>query len=96
MNNYAAVKSIQSKLSIGLFVSLLSIFFILWLVLSYSIQHYTDNYTVSRLEHDVETLLSAIEFDQNNHLLLNQQRINAIYKRPFSGHYYTIGYQQKL
>ncbi|MFK5986739.1 MAG: sensor histidine kinase [Pseudomonadota bacterium] len=87
------MKSIQSRLAAGLFLSLLSIFIILWFLVSSSIVQLAENYIASRLQHDIETLLSSISFDQNNNLILNQEKINPIYKHPFSGHYYSINYQ---
>jgi len=90
------MRSIQSRLTLGLLISLLTIFMALWLLVSYSIQELAENYTASRLHHDIETLLNAIEFDQQDNLTLNQERINPIYKRPFSGHYYTIHYNQTI
>jgi len=88
------MKSIQSRLATGLFISLLGIFIVLWMLVSNSIQELAEEYTASRLHHDIETLLSAVSFDQKGSLSLNQERINPIYKRPFSGHYFSIRNQQ--
>ncbi|MFK5893376.1 MAG: HAMP domain-containing sensor histidine kinase, partial [Pseudomonadota bacterium] len=88
------LKSIQSRLTTGLLISLLTIFISLWLLVSESIQELAESFTASRLHHDVETLLSGVYFDQHGMLQLNQERINLIYKQPFSGHYYSIQYQQ--
>lgn len=90
------MKSIQSKLATGLLISLIIVFLILWYAVSYNIQKLSENYIASRLEHDVETLLTAISFDKNNKLSISEQHINSIYKRPFSGHYYTIQHKQRL
>lgn len=94
------MNSIQSKLASGLLISLIFVFLILWLTVSYNIQklseNYSENYIASRLEHDIETLLTAISFDKTNTLAINERYINSIYKRPFSGHYYTIKHKQTL
>ena len=90
------MKSIQSRLTTGLLISLLTIFFILWVLVSERIQELAESYTASRLHHDVETMVSAVNFDQQGKLSLNKDRINPIYKQPFSGHYYSIQYQQTL
>lgn len=95
LTGFFSRQSIQSRLSFGLLLSLCGVFVILWLIVSYSIQQLAESYTASRLQHDIETLLSAIHFDPQNKLLLNQKRINPIYNRPFSGHYYHIQYQNK-
>ena len=90
------MNSIQSRLASGLLISLILVFLILWLTVSNSVQKLSENYIASRLKHDVETLLTAISFTKSNTLTINEQYINSIYKRPFSGHYYTIQHKQTL
>jgi signal transduction histidine kinase len=82
--------SIQSRLSTGLTISLIAMFITLWLLISNGVQSLAENYIASRLHHDIETILTSIEFDKNKTLILNSDRIDTIYNRPFSGHYYTI------
>ncbi len=88
------MKSIQARLTSGLLISLILIFLLLWLVVSHNIQNLSEEYISSRLEHDIETLITAVSFDKDNKLLVDDQYINSIYKRPFSGHYYLIQYKQ--
>ena len=90
------MKSIQSRLATGLLISLILVFLILWLAVSSNIQKLSENYIASRLEHDIETLLTAVSFDKINTLTINEKYINSIYNRPFSGHYYTIQHNQTL
>lgn len=90
------MKSIQSRLTTGLLISLTLVFLVLWLAVSSNIQKLSENYMATRLEHDIETLLTSISFDKNNKLLINNKYINSIYHRPFSGHYYTIKHNQTL
>lgn len=90
------MNSIQSRLATGLLISLIFVFLILWLAVSNNIQKLSENYIASRLEHDIETLITAITFNKTNSLTINEKYINSIYKRPFSGHYYTIQHKQNL
>jgi len=90
------MKSIQSRLSAGLLISLLIIFLLIWLLLSYSIQKFAENHISSRLHHDIETLLSSVQFDTQGLIVLDSDKVNPIYKRPFSGHYYSIQYTKGL
>ncbi|MCK4865844.1 MAG: sensor histidine kinase [Gammaproteobacteria bacterium] len=90
------MKSIQSRLATGLLISLILVFLILWLAVSNNIQKLSENYIASRLEHDIETLLTAVSFDKENTLTINEKYINSIYNRPFSGHYYTIKHNKTL
>lgn len=84
------MRSIESKLSAGLLLSLIVAFSALWLLVSMSVQFMAKEYIASRLEHDAETILNAISFDTNNVLRLDESRIDLIYTQPFSGHYYVI------
>lgn len=90
------MKSIQTRLISGLLVSLIVIFSALWFSVSYNIQKLSENYIATRLEHDIETLLTAISFDPQKKLTLNEKYINSIYQRPFSGHYYTIQHHKNI
>ncbi len=84
------MRSIQSKLSTGLLLSLIIAFSLLWLLVSINLQYLAKEYIQSRLTHDAETILSSVGFDNNDKLVVNANRIGAIYQQPFSGHYYTI------
>ena len=84
------MRSIQSKLSTGLLLSLIIAFSLLWLLVSINLRYLAKEYIQSRLTHDAETILSSVDFDSNNKLVVNTNRIGAIYQQPFSGHYYTI------
>jgi signal transduction histidine kinase len=86
------MNSIQSRLATGLTASLALVFLILWIVVSNNIQKLSENYIASRIEHDIETLLTAVTFDKKNNVIINDQYINTVYKQPFSGHYYVIEY----
>ena len=90
------MNSIQSRLASGLLISLILVFLILWIVVSSNIQKLSEDYIASRLEHDVETLLTAISFNNKGTLIINDKYINTIYQRPFSGHYYIIQHNQSL
>ncbi|NOQ69374.1 MAG: GHKL domain-containing protein [Gammaproteobacteria bacterium] len=84
------MQSIQSKLSTGLLLSLIIAFSALWILVSISVQFMANEYIASRLEHDAEMLLNAINFDNNGVLAVDETRIDLIYNQPFSGHYYVI------
>lgn len=84
------MQSIQSKLSTGSLLSLIIAFFALWILVSINIQFLAKEYIASRLEHDAETLLNTIDFDNNGILMIDATRIDLIYNQPFSGHYYVI------
>ncbi len=85
------MRSLQTRLSIGLIVSLIILFSLQWLIVSRSIRSLTEGYIESRLRHDSEGLLAALNpMSQTTSPTLNQEHIDLIYNRPFSGHYYLI------
>jgi signal transduction histidine kinase len=85
------MRSIQSRLGAGLFVSLLLLLGVQWLVVTGSIRRLAEAYVASRLEHDGEGLLAALTIGGGSAgLSIDPERIAPIYKRPFSGHYYQI------
>jgi signal transduction histidine kinase len=90
------MNSIQSKLATGLVISLILVFLLLWFAVSSNIQKLSENYISSRLELDIETILTSVSFDKENNIIINEQYINSIYNRPFSGHYYIIQHGEKL
>jgi len=82
--------SLQSKLGSGLILSLITVFTVLWFLVSFSIQSLAEKYIASRLRHDAEMLLSAIQFDKAGKIALDGSIISPVYSKPFSGHYYVI------
>lgn len=90
------MRSLQLRLSSSLLLSLLGIFIILWLIVSSAIRHVAQDYIATRLSHDSETLLSHITFTKAGEIQIDSSRIDSIYQRPFSGHYYQIHYDKKI
>jgi len=84
------MQSLQSRLSTGLLLSLIICFSALWLLVSINVEFLSEEYIASRIQHDTETLLSTIDFDSENKLVLDSSRIDLVYHQPFSGHYYVI------
>lgn len=84
------MRSLQSKLSNGLILSLIAVFSILWLLISFSIQSLAEEYIASRLRHDAEMLLSTVRFNTDGQMTLDETAIDLVYSKPFSGHYFRI------
>lgn len=84
------MRSLQTRLSSGLLLSLIIAFALLTLMMSMSLRVVTDDYVASRLQHDSETLLSTIRFNAEDKLELITERIDQVYSQPYSGHYYII------
>jgi len=84
------MRSLQARLSVALIVSLLVVILLSWVALSNTIRYVAEDYILSRLQHDNEVLLAALNFDADQKPTLVTERINTEYQRAFSGHYYLI------
>jgi signal transduction histidine kinase len=84
------MKSLQLRLGIGLFISLFSVFIILWWLTSNSIRYLAEESVAEHLEHDAISILAALSTDTANNITLDVNRIEPIYLEPFSGDYYQI------
>ncbi len=84
--------SLERQLNLGLALSLLILVGILWLTGSRFLQTMTEDFVVSRLQHDAEALLGSLVVSQRQ-VKVRPGRVNQIYLQPFSGHYYLIQLQ---
>lgn len=84
------MKSLSGRLSWGLALSLITLLIVQWGIASYAIRHLTENQVANRLIQDSETLLAGIRFDETGNFSIDTKRINTIYQRPFSGHYFVV------
>ncbi|MBF2052841.1 MAG: ATP-binding protein [Candidatus Sericytochromatia bacterium] len=90
MPESAAMGSLQKRLSRFLGLSLLLVFFVQWFVAVMALDKSADLYVVSRLRHDVESLSRALRFSGEGLPVLDAQKVNPTFERPFSGHYYRL------
>ncbi|MFC1362147.1 MAG: sensor histidine kinase [gamma proteobacterium symbiont of Ctena orbiculata] len=84
--------SLETRLHLGLAFTLTLLMGLLWLFGAKSIETLTEDFIASRLEHDAEALLAAIAFKQQG-VKVRPARVNQIYLRPYSGHYYVVRQQ---
>ncbi|HEY9839350.1 MAG TPA: hypothetical protein V6D23_02745, partial [Candidatus Obscuribacterales bacterium] len=84
------VRSLSGSLTFSLSAGLILIMLLQWLLVTRTLEHVTRGYVISRLEHDTESLLAALEPGPDGLQLLNPQRLNPTFSRPLSGHYYFL------
>lgn len=84
------MRSLKFSLSLGLFVSLVLAFIVLWILVSQASRFLAEEYITTRLKHDSESLLAALNIDTSGAVNIDNTRIDSIYMRPFSGHYFKI------
>ena len=84
------MRSLKATLGFGLIISLVAIVLLQWWLVSVTFREITENYVVSRLQHEVDTLLASLTFDNAGGTSLNLKTKSQFDGRPFSGHYYRI------
>lgn len=83
------MNSLEYRLHIGLSLSLLLLFGLLWFLGQKSMNDLTHEFVGSRLDHDIESLLAALELNSGT-LQLQKGRMPPVYQQPFSGHYFVV------
>lgn len=81
---------LENRLHLGLAVSLTLLMVLLGWAQYSVIANLTQSMINSRSEHDSQSLLASISFDENGHVSLNENRLATVYQQPFSGHYFQI------
>ena len=84
------MNSLQTRLSAGLSAGLAALTLLVLAGGYYSLWRVTQDFVVTRLEHDMDTVLSALQFDGAGRPLLATERMGAPFHQPYSGHYYKI------
>ncbi len=82
--------SIQSRLALGLSVSLILLLLVQWLVVGVSIRYLSESYIVTHLTQNSETLLASITLTGKNTIKLKKEKLGFIFSQPFSGQYYRV------
>jgi signal transduction histidine kinase len=84
------VNSLEQRLHLGLGLSLILLLGLLgWLIYDQN-QRLVDELVVSRLQHDAESILTALQFDAAGKASLSEGRLSSIYRQPLSGHYFLV------
>ncbi|MDA3870443.1 MAG: sensor histidine kinase [Gammaproteobacteria bacterium] len=84
------MNSLAQRLNVGLGISLILLTGLIgWLIYDQN-QRLADELIVSRLQHDGEGLLAALQVDAEGNATLLEGAISAIYQRPLSGHYFLL------
>lgn len=85
------IVSIRAQLSRSLFLALCFTMGALLLVVHWGVGQLTHAYIQSRLQHDAASIIAALDKDpQDQHWVLNSDRLDQVYQRAFSGHYFVI------
>ena len=84
------MRSLERRLVVGLAVALLALFgFLFWASVT-AVRSLSEAYLLTRLEHDAEALVAAVDANPRGQLRLREGRITPIYQQPLSGHYFVL------
>ena len=84
------MNSLRARLGIGLILGLVVTIGLLLAIAGFSMHGLIQHQIASRLAHDGDTLLGGLTVAEDGAPSLDARRIQAIYHRPFSGHYFLI------
>lgn len=84
------MRSLRARLGLGLASGLLVVFILQWLVVTLAIRHIAEAFVASRLEHDADTIVAALQTATPMQSLLEDPRLAGVFHQPYSGHYFRI------
>jgi len=90
------LNSVQQRLQLGLAFSVVLLMLLLWWLVAGAIEKFGEEFVQSRLEHDADSLLSALQVNESGVVQLTPGRMTSIYKQPFSGHYFMVLSEDKI
>ncbi|MEO5371999.1 MAG: sensor histidine kinase [Magnetococcus sp. DMHC-1] len=86
--------SLQKRLTWRLALLLVAVLAMQWGVVELILGQIIREHVTSRLAHDADTLLSQLRLDPDGGAELSPARIDPIYQKPWSGHYYALRVKQ--
>lgn len=84
------MRSLQARLGVGVVASVVALFGAQWLVMNDSLRTLTETYFMARLQHDMDGVLAALQFAPDGQPELNNNPLDSLFHKPFSGHYYQL------
>ncbi|TDT40266.1 signal transduction histidine kinase [Halospina denitrificans] len=81
--------SLQSRLAIGIAIPVAIATLLTVVLVSYGARQLVDDFVLTRLEHDLETLVAGVELSPNAPPHQGKQ-LTQVYQQPYSGHYFQI------
>ncbi len=68
----------------------------LLIIMYFSMQQILQDYVLTRLQHDAESLISVVQQDENGRWQLEASQMSTVYNRVKSGHYYRISVNDQI
>lgn len=90
------MKSLQSRLAIALFISLLCAVSLFWWQTKHLVRQLAEDNVAEHLGHDAEAIYAAAYADSPTTIALTHSDIEPVYARLHSGHYYWVASGQQI
>lgn len=87
--------SLKKTLTRNLLLNLLLVMLGLLVIVYFSMQQVLTNYILTRLQHDADSLISALEQGRDGQWQVEPTQLSTVYDRVRSGHYYRIQIDQQ-
>jgi signal transduction histidine kinase len=84
------LRSLKGRLTFGLTLSLLVVVASAWVAGHEALHHVARVFVLSRLGHDADALVAAVDFLRGGLSHVGRRRLTPIYNQPYSGHYFVL------
>ncbi|MHC4222012.1 MAG: sensor histidine kinase [Planctomycetota bacterium] len=82
--------SLKSRITRNLTINMVVVMSALLIIMYFFMQQLLQDYVLTRLQHDAESLISALEKTPDQRWHVNPGRMSSLYDRVKSGHYYQV------
>lgn len=87
---------LKNRITRSLTLNLVAVMVVLLIVMYFFTQQLLHGYILTRLQHDAESLASAIHQNSNQQWQLSPGQMSTVYNRVRSGHYYYVSVNGKV
>ncbi len=88
--------SLKKKVTRNLIINMLLVMCGLLVIMYFSMGRILQDYVLTRLQHDAESLASVIQRDNQNTWEVNPAHMSRVYNRVRSGHYYKVKIDRQI
>lgn len=87
--------SLRRKVTRNLTINMILVMSVLLIIMYFFMQQLLQDYVLTRLQHDAESLITVLDKDTNQSWQVVPGRMSNVYQRVKSGHYYQINVEDQ-
>jgi len=88
--------SLKNTITRNLIINMLLVMSGLLIIMYFSMQQILQDYVLTRLQHDSESLISVIQQGEDKKWRVNVRQMSTVYNRVKSGHYYRVNVNDQI